>query len=120
MPHVELNDDCLKIELGTLDKIWAIHGSLEIPIAHIVGAQTVDESGWGHLWRKVIGTNAPGIKMAGTFYINGGLAFLDYGSGDQCIVLQTVHETYKTVIVQPDPGENSKELVAQILARISG
>jgi hypothetical protein len=118
MARIEITSDCLKIELDLLDKVWAIHGSLDIPLVHVLDAKVVDEDGWQHIWRKLIGTNAPGLRMAGTYFVDGGLAFLDYGSGRQCVVLQTQHETYKTVIVQPNADQNAQEIVAQILARI--
>lgn len=119
MARIEITADCLQINLGLLDKVWAFHGSLDIPIAHIVGASVVDENGWQQLFSKLVGTNAPGLKMAGTFFVDGGLAFLDYGCGHGCIVLKTQHEHYKTVIVQPDADQNSQALVDQILARIT-
>lgn len=118
MPHIEQSADCVKIELPLLDKLWAFHGSLDIPLVHILGADVVDEDGWHHLWGKLIGTNAPGLKMAGSFFVDGHLAFLDYGNGRQCIVLQTQHETYKTVIIQPDADQNPQAIVAQIRAGI--
>jgi len=111
MPRIDVDDGSVTIALAPLEKMWAFHGSLNIPLAHIVGASVVDENGWQHMWLKLVGMNWPGVKMAGTFFVDGGLAFLDYNSGQACIVLDTQHETYKTVIVQPDEGQDSQAIV---------
>jgi len=72
--------------------------------------------GWQFWWRKIIGTSAPGLETAGTFFANGGLAFLDFGTGRNCVVLETQHERYKLVIVQTDDDPDS--VAAEINRRI--
>lgn len=117
MARIAIESNSVQIQLSTLDKVWSIHGSLTIPLAHVTLARVEDENGWQHLWNKVIGTNAPGWKMAGTFFMPGGLAFLDYSSGENCLVLETQHETYKYVIVQVDRDQNPDALAAEINRR---
>lgn len=114
MARIDIEGNSVRIQLSTLDKIWAVHGSLDIPLAHVRRAFVEDENGWQHLWRKIVGTNAPGLKMAGTFFMQGGLAFLDYGDGRNCLVLETTHERYKLVIVQPDREQDPDALAAEI------
>lgn len=116
MAHVTVENNSVNVELSTMDKIWAAHGGLKIPLGHITLASVEDENGWDYWWRKVIGTGAPGIKMAGTFFVNGGLAFLDFGTGRNCLVLDTEHERYKFVIVQTD--DDPDRLAAEINRRI--
>jgi hypothetical protein len=116
MANVTVENNAVIIELSTMDKIWAVHGGLKIPLVHITSARVEDENGWDYWWRKVIGTGAPGLKTAGTFFANGGLAFLDFESGRSCLVLETQHERYKTVIVQP--GEDPDRIAAEINRRI--
>jgi hypothetical protein len=41
---------------------------------------------------------------------------LDFGTGRNCLVLQTAHETYKTVIVQT--GDDPDRIAAEINRRI--
>lgn len=118
MARISIESNAVSIALSPMDKIWAIHGSLQIPLSNVTLAHVEDENGWAHLWRKVIGTNAPGLKMAGTFFLDGGLAFLDYADGRNCLVLETQHERYKTVIVQPDRDQDSDALAAEINRRI--
>jgi hypothetical protein len=118
MARIAIESNNVQIQLSTMDKVWAIHGSLTVPLAHITLARVEDENGWPHLWRKVMGTNAPGFKMAGTFYLPGGMAFLDYADGKNCLVLETQHETYKYVILQPDRDQDPDALAAEINRRI--
>lgn len=118
MARISIESNGVSIVLSTMDKIWAVHGSLQIPLAHVTLARVEDENGWAHMWRKLIGTNAPGMKMAGTFFMQGGLAFLDYGDGRNCLVLDTQHERYKTVIIQPDRDQDPDALAAEINRRI--
>ena len=115
MANVTIENNSVTIELSTMDKIWAVHGGLKIPLAHITSARVEDENGW-HYWCRIAGTSVPGLKTAGTFFANGGLAFLDFGTGRNCLVLETEHETYKTVIVQT--GDDPDHIAAEINRRI--
>jgi hypothetical protein len=118
MARISIESNIIGIQLSTMDKIWAVHGSLQIPMAHVTLARVEEENGWTHFWRKLAGTSAPGLKMAGTFFVPGGLAFLDYSDGRSCLVLETQHETYKQVIVQPDRDQDPDALAAEINRRI--
>ncbi|HZZ66319.1 MAG TPA: hypothetical protein VFE17_12510 [Candidatus Baltobacteraceae bacterium] len=76
-----------------------------------------DENGWRHMWRKLAGTNIPEVKMAGTFMFPGGLAFLDYSDGRNCVVIETTQERYRYVVVQSDPDSDPDALAAEINRR---
>jgi len=116
MAQVAVENNAVTIDLSTMDKIWAVHGGLKIPLAHIKSARVEDENGWDYCWRKIAGTTAPGLKTAGTFFANGWLAFLDFETGRSCIVLETEHETYKTIIIQS--GDDPDRIAAEINRRI--
>ena len=118
MARIVIESNTIGIQLSTMDKIWAVNGSLQIPLAHVSLAHVEDEDGWNHLWRKIIGTSAPGLKMAGTFFLDGGLAFLDYSDGRNCLVLDTQHERYNKIVIQPDRDQDPDALAAEINRRI--
>lgn len=118
MAKIAIESNTVHVQLSNLDKIWAFHGSLQIPLAHVTSARVEDENGWAHMWRKLIGTDAPGLKMAGTFFMPGGVAFLDYADGKSCVVIETQHEAYGQVIVQLDRAENPDAIVAEINRRV--
>jgi hypothetical protein len=117
MVQVAVDPDALRIRLSPMDAVLSLHSSFELPFEHVVAARVEDENGWHHLWRKVYGTNAPGLKMAGTFYLPEGLAFLDYSSGSRCLVIETRHERYRTIIVQLGPDADVDGLAAEINQR---
>src|ERR1700737_653604 len=100
MAEIHVDGDSLSIELTVLEQFLAVHGSLRIPLQHITGVEVADENGWSFAWRKLIGTSAPGLKMAGTFFSGDGWVFCDFGNGKSCLQIDVAHETYKRIIVQ--------------------
>lgn len=118
MARIAIESNNVQVQLSPFDKFWSVHGSLTIPLAHVTLAAVEDESGWNHMWRKIIGTSAPGLKMAGTFFLRDGVAFLDYADGKSCLVLQTEHEKYKSVIVQLDRDQDPDAIAAEINRRV--
>lgn len=117
MARVTLEPDGVLIELTPVEKFLALHGSLRVPYTHIANARAEDRNGWGDMWKKAIGTDAPGLKMAGTFFSARGWMFLDYGSGRNCLVLETHDETYATIVVQIDDSIDAANLAAQIVKK---
>jgi len=97
MARIAIESNNVHVQLSPMDHVWAMHGSLTIPLAHITLARVEDENGWNHLWHKVIGTNAPGLN---------------------CLVLETQHETYKYVIVQLDRDIDPDAFAAELNRRI--
>jgi hypothetical protein len=118
MAKIAISDGTLTVELSPTDKVWSMHGTFHIPLAHITGAETITESGWHFAWNKIIGTNAPGIKIAGTYFTGDGIVFCDFGSGQNCVQLSTQHEFYKKLIVELDPDQDHDAIVAQINAAV--
>lgn len=119
MAHIRVKGDLLLIDLSLVDKILAIHGSLQIPLQHIASVQVADENGWKMMWRKIIGTNAAGIRMAGTFVSTDGLIFCDFKDGKSCVQMDLEHETYKQLVVQLDDSENPNRVAARIRSALT-
>ncbi|HET7815568.1 MAG TPA: hypothetical protein VFL13_14475 [Candidatus Baltobacteraceae bacterium] len=119
MAKVTIDENTLTVALSLADKILAAHGSLTIPLEHVVGASVEDQNAWTHMWHKVIGTSAPPFLMAGTFWLDGGLAFVEYHDGKKCLVIKTVHETYKEIVLQPDAGQDPHSLADEINKKVA-
>ncbi|MGA7966067.1 MAG: hypothetical protein WCB49_09300 [Gammaproteobacteria bacterium] len=67
MARIELEPDRVGVLLNPLDEVLALHDSLHISYSHIVAVRhgPVPEEA---LFRGIrIGTNIPGVKMAGPF-----------------------------------------------------
>ena len=117
MIRVDIEGDELVLELSPWEKFWAIHGNVRIPLDHITAVRIEDENGWKRMFAKLMGTNAPPFKIAGIYFGNGGLIFCDYADGKQCLVVDTAHERYNSVIVQLT-DQDPRTVVQQIESRI--
>lgn len=119
MATVIVDRENVKVELGPWDHLWAFSGSLSIPLANIKDVFVADESAWGRVWAKLIGTSVPGYKTAGTFFSKDGLVFCDYTTGKSCLEITTEHEFYKKLVIQLDEGQDPAAVLAQIKAAIA-
>ena len=117
MARIELEPDRVAVVLNPLDEVLALHGSLHIPYSHIrtVRHEQVPEA----LFRGIkVGTNLPGVKVAGTFFTPEGVIFYDFHDPSRCLIFELDHETYRKAVVEVDRSQDPATLAAQILARI--
>jgi len=117
MIRVDVTGNEVVVELSPWEKMWAVHSDLRIPLDHITGARVEDENGWKRMWTRFIGTAAPPFKIAGLYFGNGGLIFCDYTDGKDCLVLDTEHERYGSVIVQLT-DQDPRTVAQQIGSRV--
>ena len=95
---LEIIKDLLQIKFSTTEKILAIHGSLEIPLSHIVQATGMMlEPTWMQI--KMPGTHLPGIIKAGTYYTNRGKEFWYLTRGNEVLRLELQGESYDRIIL---------------------
>jgi len=101
MVDVSIAGDLIVFQVEGLHKVWALRSRLEIPLAHLLGAEyRPDEVGrWWH-GLKVAGTDAPGLFAAGTFYYHGELVFWDVRHVENAIVVSLADESYRKLIVE--------------------
>jgi hypothetical protein len=116
MATIRIDGDTLRVELSGLDPLWAIHGSFAIPLQNVAGASTAKPpSFWSSL--KLIGTNAPLLKMAGTFLYHGETVFFDYrGNEEGVLVIDLTGGTYRHLFVHVDDPEADAARVSAALA----
>jgi len=114
MAKIIFGSDKFTVELTPVEKFFALHGSLHVPYSHLVDASVEDRSGWIDAWRKLMGTSAPGLKMAGTFLGKGGWAFLDYSNGENCLAIQTRDEIFKQIVVQLERDQDAADIAARL------
>jgi hypothetical protein len=103
MVKVDILGDRAVFDVEGLHQLWALRSRLEIPLAHITGAEySPDEvGGWWHGW-KLMGTDVPGVFAAGTFYYHGELVFWDVHDPARTVVVSLNHERYKKLIIEVD------------------
>lgn len=118
MATIRIDDDTLVVELHGADVFWAVHGSFRIPLANVAGARTEKPPGfWSSL--KLIGTNAPWLKMAGTFLFHGERVFFDYrGNEDAVLVVDLAGDgRYKHLFVHvDDPAAEAERIERRLRA----
>ena len=118
MAHIDLEADRIGVRMSPLDEILALHGTLHIPYRHIraVAHEPVPEA-W---WRGIrIGTNVPGLEVAGTFFAGEGMIFYDFHDPDRCLTFELDHEHYRRVVVQVDKDQDPAALAKEIAARLA-
>lgn len=119
MARIELEPDRVKVTLSLLDEILALHGSLEMPYGHIrtVTADPVPDA-W---FRGVrIGTNVPGVKVAGTFFTGDEAVFYDFHDPQRCLTFELDHQRYRRVVVQVDRDQDPAALAKDVTRRLTG
>lgn len=84
-----------------MHKLWAFRSRIEIPLDHITSVE-VNHDQVGKWWHgfKLLGTDAPGLFAAGTFYYHRELVFWDVHDTTQTIIVSLDHERYKKLIVE--------------------
>jgi hypothetical protein len=117
MVDVTIHQDRAVFQVEGLDKMWALRSRLEIPLAHILGAEHDPES-VGRWWHglKVFGTDVPGLFAAGTFYYRGELVFWDVRHTERTVVVSLDHERYKKLIIEVSDPQS----VVALLTRAQG
>ena len=103
MAEVELTGDALIVHVRGMDRLWALKSRLEIPLAHVVGAEIDSEvaQGWSRSIRAP-GTHVPGVITAGTFYQEGERVFWDVHDPENTIVIHLKDDLYARLIIEVD------------------
>ena len=118
MVDVSIEDNRVIFDVLGTHKLWALRSRLEIPLAHVTGAERDPEQvgRWWHGW-KLIGSDLPGIFAAGTFYYRGELVFWDVRDFERTIVVSLSDERYKKLIIEVDDPQT---VVARLRAALPG
>jgi hypothetical protein len=112
MVDITVQGDRVVFEVEGLDRLWALRSRLEIPLAHVIDAETNAEQ-VGRWWHglKLWGTDVPGVFAAGTFYYHGELVFWDVRDPANTIIVTLDHERYKKLMVEVvDPAGTASRL----------
>ena len=106
---------CFEVE--GWDKLWSLRSRLEIPLAHIKGAEadpSLAIGWWGGI--RLAGTSVPTIFRAGTFYREGGLVFWDVHNPENTVVIDLEHEHYKKLIVEVADPHAAVQLIQDAIS----
>ena len=113
MVDVSISGDRAVFNVEGIHKLWSLKSRVEIPLAHISGVEINHEQA-GRWWHgfKLLGTDAPGLFAAGTFYYHGELVFWDVFDITKTIIVSLDHERYKKLIIEVADPETTAALLA--------
>ncbi len=119
MTDLKVTDDALEFTVEGMDKLWALHSHLSIPLRDVAGVRSEPELGPGLAQGlKLAGSLIPGVLQAGTFLGHQGMVFWDVHRPGHAIVVDLQHEHYKQLVVDvPDPEQAVAEIQAALRAR---
>ena len=99
MAHIKVTGDQLTVQLEGMDRLWTLRSHLEIPLAHVTGAEADPEvvRGWKG-WRGP-GAEVPGVVVAGTFHHEGDRVFWDVHDPAKAVVIHLADERYARLVI---------------------
>lgn len=108
MTTVEITHDQLVLTVKGFDIVLALKHRLEIPLAHVLGAELGVTDEVRERLRQSLrlpGTHLPGIITAGTYVEHGRSMFWNIHSGEHAITIRIAHERYDRLVVDvQDPA----------------
>ena len=115
MVDLAVADGKLHVNVLGADKLWALKGSLEIPLEHVtaIRADPAAAKGWYHGLRFP-GTNLPGVITAGTYYQDGQKVFWDVHRPENAVVIGLSDESYDRLIVEVADPEAAVALIQNV------
>lgn len=116
MTTVEISEGHLRVVVEGFDKVLALRSSLEVPLAHVLGASRVADAFREPRGLRLLGTSLPGVVEAGSFY-DGTWLFMDVHHAERAVKIALDHEHYAALIVEV---EDPAATVAAINAAIGG
>mgnify|MGYP001170204735 CR=1 FL=1 len=116
MADIEITPTSLIVHIRGGDRFLAFKSQLEVPLEHVAAVDTnVPEA--RKIWHgiRVVGTDVPGLVVAGRFLQHGEWAFWDVHDPDKAIAIRLRDESYaKLVIGVDDPAATAQAITSAI------
>ena len=118
MVDVSVSGDRAIFTVEGLHKLWSLKSRIEIPMSHIAAVE-VNHDQVGKWWHgfKLLGSDAPGLFAAGTFYYHGELVFWDVYDTTKTIIVSLEHERYKKLIIEVADPESAARTLRSAIGR---
>lgn len=104
MAQIEVAGDRLVIRLDRADRLWSFRSELEVPLAHVRGAQVDPDQArptWSGL--PIRGDNGlPGMIAAGQVREEGHWAFWDVHDPERAVIIDLADERYTRLVIEVD------------------
>lgn len=118
MARVEVTPEALVVHIEGADRLWALKSQLEIPRAHVAGAEPAEAEAreWFHGVR-LGGTHVPGVMSAGRFYEHGQRIFWDVHHPERAIAIIVRDERYSRLVIEVDDPAAAVTAIGALAAR---
>jgi hypothetical protein len=120
MTTIETTHEALVLTVKGFDVILALKHRLEIPLAHVLGAEVGVSDEVRERLRQSLrlpGTHLPGIITAGSYTEHGRWMFWDIHSGDNAITIRIAHERYDRIVVDVEDPASAVAAITAALAK---
>ena len=115
--NLELKDNNLRINLNPLEMFLALHGSLSIPLDHIVQAST-EKRNWDFGAIRSPGMHIPFLLKAGTYYGRLGREFWHATASKVHMVIELMDWDYTRIILTVGKPDVLSERINQAICSI--
>ena len=115
MPKLAFQQTELIITFSTGEKMAALHGTMVVPLANIIGAEVLGKGWWTSLGLRVPGTALPGLVIAGTYLKKGDRAFVSWKRGRQVLQVNLTGYGYDRLVVGVDDAEEWVDTITTYL-----
>ena len=117
MPNLTIDEKALHVGLSSGEKLAALHGSIDVSLSKITGAQVLGRKWWWGLGLRIPGTGLPGVIVAGTFVQKGDRALVSWTRGNQVLQVNLQDFGYTRLVLGVP---NAEEWADTINAYITG
>ncbi|MFE7811784.1 hypothetical protein ACFU5P_07355 [Streptomyces sp. NPDC057433] len=115
MALVRIDGDNLVVVIEGLGKLWALKGSLAIPLANVRGATADPGIATEPKGIRAPGSHLPGVITAGTFHQDGEKVFWDVRDPSKAVVVELADERYARLVLQVDDPRATVALIENAL-----
>jgi hypothetical protein len=102
MARVTVSDDLLTVSLEGLDRLWALKGSITVPLRHVRGATADPGAAREPKGVRAPGLHVPGVAAVGTFHREGEKVLWAVHGGAGAVVIELVDEDYARLVIEVD------------------
>jgi hypothetical protein len=116
--NIVIDENVLRIELSSLERILTFHGSFKIPISQI-GEISTDllPPTWKEI--RAPGTAIPGLTKAGTYYTSRGKEFWTLKKNDNPIRIELKNNKLKRLILGINDPEKRASIIKILREKVS-
>jgi hypothetical protein len=109
---VEISHGFLNIKLNPLEKFFALHGDLKIPLNRLIHAAP-EKAGWQVAAVRAPGTHIPFLLKAGTYHTALGREFWFVTAGRPHLVIELNNWEFNRLVFSPGEAEALATIINQ-------